>query len=212
MARRSYLKRVAEPLPPGQPMLFALPRPAPDAVRPVAAPKARTASAPAPKSATAAAPKTTAMSRSAPAAAAAPILRFDATSDAAPAAVGSGPLTATPRPTQVTPLSTHSVHASSSPELASAAEFPIAGAHDPLPAQRAKSAAQLTNIPWAAKPVGHAPPRIHIGMIEVRTSPPPAPIPTLPPSPQQHPASHSTPGDTVASSRAYGWRFGLNQS
>lgn len=212
MARRSYLGRVAEPLPPGQPVLFAVPRPAPDAVRPAATPKARTASAPAAKPATAAAPKPTAVSPSAPAAAAAPLLHLDARSDAAPAAIGDGPLTATPPPTQVTQLSTGSIHTSSSPEPASAAELPIVSVHDRLPAQFPTSAAPLANISWAAKPVGHAPPRIHIGTIEVRTSPPPAPVPAGPPSPQQQSASTSPSGDTVAYSRAYGWRFGLSQS
>jgi len=212
MARRSYLKRVAEPLAPGQPVLFAVPRPGPDGVRPVAAPKARMASAPAPKSATAAAAKSAVATPSEPATVAAPLLRPDAAPDAAPPAVGSSLLTTAPPPTQGSPAWTHSVHASSSPEFAGAAEFPIVSEADALPMQRPPSAAPVTNIPWATKPVGRAPPRVHIGTIEVRTSPPPAPVPAPPPSPQQQTAVHSPPGPAVAHSRAYGWRFGLSQS
>jgi len=54
-----------------------------------------------------------------------------------------------------------------------------------------------------------ASPRIHIGTIEVRTTPPPAPQPSPPAAPV--PTGASRDSASVPVSRGYGWRFGLSQ-
>jgi len=142
MARRSYLERIAEPLPPGEPVLFAVPRPAVDEARPAAAPRAQTAPAPAAPAATpslrraaagnalAAVPGSLTAAAAAPAApAATPSLRRVAASNALVAVPGS--LTAAP------PLAaTRSSSAPASPVFESApiAPPPVADA----PAMRAE--------------------------------------------------------------------------
>jgi hypothetical protein len=208
MARRSYLERVAEPLPPGQPVLFAAPRPAADSVRPAVASKAQTAAQPASP------PKPT--SAPSPATAPEPPPRRAAARNAVPAAPGSGPLTAVAPPAQ-TPSSVaaaNSASSSSHPALTGTAVLPIDSAADLIPEQHPPSVVLQPHISSAAspKPVGTVPPRIHIGTIEVRTLPTPAPGPPPRPAPPQHPASHSPSGAAAAPfSRAYGWRFGLIQ-
>jgi hypothetical protein len=72
MARRSYLQRIAEPLRSGDPVLFAVPRPAPDEARPAA--ETRTSAAAAPSTA--------------------PVLRRRAIGSAAPASPAAPPATA----------------------------------------------------------------------------------------------------------------------
>ena len=57
--------------------------------------------------------------------------------------------------------------------------------------------------------VESAAPRIHIGAVEVRTTPPPFPT-ALPPV--ASPPGHVLGGASAPVSRAYGWRFGLIQS
>jgi hypothetical protein len=78
------------------------------------------------------------------------------------------------------------------------------------PAPWARPQAQASG-PAAAAPVADpaAPPRIHIGTIEVRTSPAPAAPPQpAPPLPSSLNAPAAPPG---AAGRGYGWRYGLSQ-
>ena len=215
MARRSYLQRIAEPLPPGQPVLFAVPRPAADAVRPAAAPKTRAAPAPRLKPATTESPQPAAPTPSTSATAGAPPFRSAEAPHVAPDAPGSGSVTTETLPMQTSPAETHPADSSPGPELLVSAEFPIVGATDPIPGQLPTHAAPPPNIArsWPSRSAGGAPPRVHIGTIEVRTSQPPAPAPPPPSGPARQPASTASPAfGATPYSRAYGWRFGLSQS
>ena len=212
MARRSYLERVAQPLPPGQPVLFAAPRPVGDAARPAAAPNAQTAPKPKPASVTAPAPKPTSTAPAESTTAAAPRPRRAAARNAIQAV--PSPLKATPpAPTPSIPAAATAAPSSPDQALTNEAKVPIDSAADLISEKLPPSAVLPPHIPQVvlSKPTGTTPPRIHIGTIEVRTSPSAVPAPPPLPAPSQQPPSHALSGDAGHYLRAYGWRFGLIQ-
>jgi hypothetical protein len=199
MARQSYLQRIAEPLRPRDPVLFAMPRPPQSEARaaaevPVAKPAAPASSR-------------RASSRVVPNPAPAPP---NAARTPAPEPVEAA--TETPAPTERTAAGVFIPPASMSARTAL----------DPAPAPREIgsmrdmiAAAMGVTIgpeppggpppsPLSMPSAGSAPaPRIHIGTVEVRSAaPPPAPTPPTAAAPRM---------DATPISRGYAWRFGLIQ-
>jgi hypothetical protein len=211
MARRSYLRRIAEPLTPGLPALFSVPSAAPGEQRPPVAPVA---------AATPALRRTAARPSAASSAGRAPRASFGGDRRATPNMPPSPtegeklfgvPGTAPNGPAITTGIAPPSVIATdlSRPSIDPAGETDAMAPAEP-------GAVTLPLEPPAAPPAGLEPtsPRIHIGTVEVRTTPQPLPpTPVQPPSPAVPPAASPASGNAAAPlSRAYGWRYGLIQA
>jgi hypothetical protein len=272
MARRSYLRRIAEPLKPGLPALFSVPSAASDERRPPAA--SASAGTPTLRRATALRPAASSPGRAprasfggdpraapntppsptggaslfalqgsapdgpaiatgiAPQSPIAPDLSPPSTDPAVsarfappPLALGDGLRTAPTDPVSDTvsmqpAASEDAAPAGSaaldwaeipSPEILSADPIPTAEATAPADPRAVVSSLERLSAPPVLE---QASPRIHIGTVEVRTTPqPPPPAAVEPPSPALPPAASPTSGNATAQlSRAYGWRYGLIQS
>jgi hypothetical protein len=223
MARRSYFRRIAEPLTSGLPALFSVPRAAPDERRPPAASASagtpalrRTASSRSAASSPARAPRlpTDPAVEAVPTRSAPPPLTFDRSLGAAPADPVADTVSIRPAAAE-DPVPTHSARLDwTEIPSATAAAGAISAADAIAPAE--PGAVVLPLEPLATPPARLEPasPRIHIGTVEVRTTPQPLP-PTVvqPPSPAVPHTPSPTSGNAAAPlARAYGWRFGLIQS
>jgi len=129
------------------------------------------------------------------------------------AAPASEPLQtiATPQPAPSAPPD-REAPASSAPPLAPKEVVAVASL-PPVSAPIAvggPTAARAPDSPAPASRAAGAGPRIHIGHVEVRTSPPPAPLPPIAPPPVHIAAQPQAAAAPV--SRGYGWRYGLSQS
>jgi hypothetical protein len=276
MARRSYLQNIAEPLSPGDPVLFSVPRAAADEARPAAVRQGPPGGAPASpalgtpvlrrKQAGDAAPTIASThipgaALSGPASApmspgfggagdapitpgvpAAPVTAVAGASaeppgardeslpiaiaplrvaDAFVPAAGSGstipmPLAGAPELpwpplTHVATLGSARAAAAVSPDSPGSAKIPAVIEHRTV--AHASPVAMLPPVASVAPADrnGAAPVRLHIGTIEVRTTPPqvPPPAPHVPAA--QTYARDSSVDGSIQVSRGYGWRFGLFQ-
>ena len=195
VARRSYLQRIAEPLRPGDPVLFAVPRPPPGEAR------AAVEMPPTPRPAAALhapAHSPRAEARLAPA------TSPNAAHKPAPAEAAAE---STLAPTENAAASGELPPASSS---ARTSLQPAPAPREPAPDMIARARLVTIEPEAPGEPLlstsssGSAPaPRIHIGTVEVRSAAPPAPA---------RPAARVLPRtDAAPISRGYAWRFGLVQ-
>jgi hypothetical protein len=207
MARRSYLQRIAQPLRAGDPVLFALPRaPSTESRAAVEAPAPR---APAP--AKRLPPESRAAPRAARASDAAPpdetLRPLDAPTETTVEAAAPTPRQHTglsdapPPPSLIAPALSAPTAAQrdADPPLATVAHTP----HRPTAPRILEAQVSVVHPPSSDGTV--APPRIHIGTVEVRSHTQPPPPVARPPAPAARRA------DTPPISRGYAWHFGLIQ-
>ena len=224
---RSYLQRIAEPVAGGTPVLFAAPRPPPEDSRPPAfAPAQALRGALATPPQARASDATSAPAASNSEASATAVARSPSASpDFTEPAVESAAAFASP------PASSPAVSAADSARASASGKPGLAGPVDlgsvAAPAvpsgfeadASARSDLGLTLLP---RPPGIDDPprsegsggRIHIGAVEIRTTPPPAAAPPIPTASVDRSSapSHVLGGPSTPVSRGYGWRYGLLQS
>ncbi len=186
MARRSYLQRIAEPLRSGDPVMFAVPRPPPGEARAAAGMPSPAPQAPATRWQT--------LARRAPAVtAASPDEAATRLFVPEPTARAADGVAAPPSPLSASPLPGSPVRSATAfaPETVAIAP-PPAGEAPPPPISMSGNASV-------------APPRIHIGTVEVRSAAP------APPPPAAATAPVARRADVATIARGYAWRFGLIQ-
>jgi len=125
--------------------------------------------------------------------------------------IAATPASARPRSLGLPPAPVTGSEIPALPTTAIAPPHQAAAIAEPVSAPQPGIAPRLPEPlqPISARTSDPASLRIHIGTIEVRTTPPPAPQPSPPAAPV--PTGASRDSASVPVSRGYGWRFGLSQ-